>query len=56
MVQRKRIEEILSEEMEQVLKLLADNKERLDALAAALMEKNKLKTEEIVEIMEGTNT
>ena len=26
------------------------------ALAAALMEKNKLKTEEIVEIMEGTNT
>ena len=53
MIQRKRIEEILSEEMEEVLKLLADNRKRLDALVTVLMEKNKLKSEEIEEILEG---
>ncbi len=49
--ERLRIEEILRTEMDAVRKLLSGHREALERLTAALLEKNKLGTEEIVRIL-----
>ena len=49
-----RVNEILAEELENAIDIIAKNKAAIDALVAALIEKNHLKEKEIDEIFKKT--
>ena len=47
----RRVSEIIGVEMEQTIRILSENKARIDRLVSALMAKNKLTKEEMEELL-----